>query len=726
MLWIRPRPRSGSAAKDDAMTKARLDLTLSPPRPAERRPLLRSAHGVDFPDDWAWLRADNWREVLKRPEALPADIKAVLDGENAFADAVLAPLEGFRAALVAEMRGRVKEDDSDPPQADGAYEYYDRYRPGGEHEIVCRRRLDGGAEEVLLDGDGLARGKAFFEFGAARVSPGQQLLAWSCDDKGSEYHTIRIRDLRSGADLADRIVDTEGDCVWNAGSSAVYYVRLDENHRPVGVFHHALGADSATDAPVYRESDPAWFVRVKRSRSRRFAIIAISDHDSGENWLIDLASGNPAPVLIEKRCRGRRYEVEHHGEKLFILTNDDAEDFRIVEAPLSDPGHSRWRDVAPHRRGRLIVRMSVFARHLVWLERENSQPRIVIRHIATGEEHSISFAEDAYALSLESSREFETDILRFSYSSMTTPREIYDYNMVSRERVLRKRQEVPSGHDPARYVTRRIMARAGDGEDIPVSLLHRADARLDGSEALFITGYGAYGHASPASFNTRRLSLVDRGFIFAIAHVRGGTDKGWHWYADGKLEHKPNTFGDFIAATRSLVERGWVSPHRIVASGGSAGGMLMGAIANRAPELYAGIIADVPFVDVINTMMDASLPLTPPEWLEWGNPIEDADAFRAMFAYSPYDNVKPQAYPAILALAGLTDPRVTYWEPAKWVARLRATMTSGGPALLKTNMAAGHGGASGRFDSLGDTALEFAFALACAGLDETPPEFTDV
>jgi oligopeptidase B len=454
-------------------------------------------------------------------------------------------------------------------------------------------------------------------------------------------------------------------------------------------------------------------MNIWRSRSRRFAIIHLNDHDSAEAHLLDLTDPKAKPRLISARESGLRYDVEHHGERLFIRTNaDGCEDFKLVEAPLDTPARSNWRDVLPYRPGLMITRVHAYRDHLVRLERENGLPRIVIRDIASGEEHTIAFDEEAYALGLLGGREFGTTFMRFTYSSMTTPEETYDYDMVTRERVLRKRQDIPSGHDASRYVTRRIFATSHDGAQVPISLLYLKTTPLDGTAPLFITGYGSYGHAYPASFSSRRLSLVDRGFVYAIAHVRGGTDKGWNWYTQGKLAKKPNTFADFIAATRHLIAQNYTSKGQVVASGGSAGGMLMGAIANLAPELYAGIIADVPFVDVMNTMLDDTLPLTPPEWLEWGNPITDAEAFKVMVSYSPYDNVKAQAYPAILALAGLTDPRVTYWEPAKWVAKLRATMTGGGPVLLKTNMDAGHGGASGRFDSLKDSALEFAFAIA--------------
>ena len=695
------------------MTKTGFDLTQATPQSVPARRTTHVAHGRTLVDEYGWLRAENWQEVLKDPAALPAEIREVLERENRHAEAVLAPTGALQKSLVKEMRGRIKEDDEDVPQTDGPFEYYDRYREGGEHELVCRRKRASSEEEILLDGDALAKGKAFFEIGGAEISPDHTRLAWSADERGSEYYTVRVRDLASGADLPDVIEESDGEMVWSADGASFLFIRLDENHRPSRVYRHHLGQDPATDELIFEETDPGWFMNVWRSRSRRFAIIHLTDHDSAEAHLLDLHDPASKPRLVAARENGLRYDVEHHGHRLFIRTNaDGCEDFKLVEAPLSDPSRVNWKDVIPYRPGRMITRISAYKNHLVRLERENCLPQIVIRDIISGEEHAIAFDEEAYSLSLHGSREFDTTNMRFAYSSMTTPEETYDYDMVTRARVLRKRQTIPSGHDPARYVTRRIFAKAQDGAEVPISLLYKKDTPLDGSAPLFITGYGSYGHAYPASFSSRRLSLVDRGFVYAIAHVRGGTDKGWGWYRDGKLQNKPNTFSDFIAATRHLAALKFTTEGRIVASGGSAGGMLMGAIANMAPALFAGIIADVPFVDVMNTILDATLPLTPPEWLEWGDPITDPKAYDCMLSYSPYDNVKAQAYPAILALGGLTDPRVTYWEPAKWVARLRATMTGGGPVLLKTNMDAGHGGASGRFDSLKDTALEFAFAIA--------------
>ncbi|MGD0635889.1 MAG: S9 family peptidase [Beijerinckiaceae bacterium] len=684
-----------------------------PPRAVERRPVVRSFHGHVIEDDYAWLRAENWQGVLRDPAALPQDIRGVLEAENAYSAAILRPLEGLSRELAAEMRGRIKEDDSTVPLADGPWLYYKRYREGGEQPLFCRKPGADGAETVLLDGDREREGHPFFSIGEAVHAPNHALLGWSADIKGSELHTIRVRDLASGADLSDRVEQTEGGLVWLNDSSGFYYVRVDDNHRTAQVFRHRIG--DSEDKLVFEELDPAWFVGIERSQSGAFAIVRVSDHNASECHLLDLDDPQAQPRCIEPRALDLRYSVEHRGTRLYILSNaDGAEDFKIVSTPLDAPGRANWRDEVAHRQGRIIVAHTVYPDYLVRLERENGLPSIVIRPFASGEDSTVAFDEEAYSLSFEGRYEFDAPALRFTYASPTTPRETYDYHLQTHMRVLRKRQEIPSGHDPARYVTHRLYATAPDGESVPVTVLHRAGLALDGRAPLLLYGYGAYGHPLAASFSANVLSLVDRGFVYALAHVRGGTDKGWHWYLDGKLTKKPNTFSDFIAAAHHLIAQAYTSRGRIVAHGGSAGGMLMGAVANLAPELFSGIIANVPFVDVLNTMLDAGLPLTPAEWLEWGNPIEDAAAFEAIASYSPYDNVRPQTYPPIFALAGLTDPRVTYWEPAKWVARLRATMTSDGPVLLKTNMGAGHGGSSGRFDRLAEIAEEYAFALACA------------
>ncbi|KPF71529.1 peptidase S9 [Bosea sp. AAP35] len=682
-------------------------------------------HGVTLSDDYDWLRAPNWKEVLREPDALPADIRGYLEAENAYAKRLLAPTRALQRSLVKEMRGRIKEDDASVPQPDGPFLYYSRYRKGGEHPLICRRPRAGGGkgkakgkgrEQIMLDADALADGKDFFDLGDTAHSRDHGLLAWSADEAGSELYTIRVRDLATGEDLPDAIPDTTGDIVWAGDSGSFFYVGVDADHRPSKVFRHRLGERPEQDTLLHDEADAGMFVDIDETQSGCFLLISINDHETSEIRLLDLSVPDAKPLTVAARLVGRQYDVEHHDEKLLISTNaDEAEDFKIVSAPVADPAPANWRDLIAHKPGRLILSHVCLKGRLIRLEREDGLPRIVIRDLETGAESDIAFDEEAYGLGMDAGYEFDTDTLRFIYASMARPAETWDYDMASGERALLKRQEVPSGHDPAAYRVRRIFAAAKDGAQVPISILHRADTPLDGSAPCLLYGYGSYGSAMSASFRTRPLSLVDRGFVYAIAHVRGGTDKGRRWYLDGKREKKTNTFTDFIAAAETLADNSFTTRGRIVAEGGSAGGMLMGAVANMAPALFAGIIAEVPFVDVLNTILDDTLPLTPPEWPEWGDPIRDVTAFENIRSYSPYDNVTAQAYPPILAMAGLTDPRVTYWEPAKWVARLRATMTGGGPVVLHTNMGAGHGGAAGRFDSLKETALAYAFAIQAVG-----------
>jgi oligopeptidase B len=684
---------------------------------APRRPHSFTAHGSTVSDDYAWLKDKNWQEVLRDPSVLNADIRNYLEAENAYTDSLLGHTASLQRTLVAEMRGRIKEDDSSVPAPDGPFAYLRKFRDGGQHEMFGRTPRNGGNTEIILDGDQLAAGHDYFKFGGARHSPDHRLEAWSADINGSEYFSIRLRDWADGSDRDDLVEETDGTVVWAADSRAFFYVRLDDNHRPMQVWRHRLGTSQADDVLVYEEQDAGWFTHIHESASGRFCVIAGGDHETSEQRLIDLADLEAPPCLVAPRESGVQYSIADRGEELFILTNaDGAIDFKIVTAPLASPQRPHWRDLIAHREGIYIIDIELYAGHLIRLERANALPAIVIRDLEHGEEHAIAFDETAYSLDTMGGYEFDTTNLRFSYSSMTTPSEVYDYDMASRTRSLRKRQEIPSGHDPADYVTTRIMAKSHDGAEVPVSILHRHDLIRDGTAPLLLYGYGSYGMAMPASFSANRLSLVDRGFVYAIAHVRGGSDKGWGWYLDGKRANKTNSFDDFAASARALIDAGYTGVKRIVGHGASAGGMLMGAVANRAGELFAGIVAEVPFVDVLNTMLDDSLPLTPPEWPEWGNPIASAQDFRTILSYSPYDNVAASNYPAILAMGGLTDPRVTYWEPAKWIARLRPTMTGGGPVLLRTNMGAGHGGASGRFNRLDEVAIAYAFALWAAGL----------
>ncbi len=691
---------------------------------AEVRPTRSSVHGRELRDDYAWLKAENWQAVLKDPSVLPADIAAYLRSENAFAETALAKAAPLRETLVAEMRGRIREDESGVPEPDGPYAYYTRHREGGQHPLVCRRPSaapppEGGAdpaETILIDGDREGEGLPFFEIATAAHSDDHARLAWGADTKGSELYTIRVRDLAGGLDGGDHIEATSGEAVWAGDGGSFWYVALDANHRPAKVMRHRLGTPQSADETVYVEADPGFFVHIGETQSGAFLTVTASDHETAEVHLLDRHEPGALRV-VQPREHLLIYALEHRDETLFIRTNaDGAEDFKIVTAPLGEPGRAHWTDLVPHRGGVMIRHLHLLAGHLIRMEVENAKPRIVVRDLGDGSEHTVAFAEEAYALGLQPGHEFETATIRFVYASMTTPSQTWDYDCASRARSLRKRQSVPSGHDPEAYVTRRLFATAPDGEQVPISLLHRRDLARDGRAPLLLYGYGSYGTLMPAGFRTNILSLVDRGFVYAIAHVRGGTEKGWRWYLDGKREKKLNTFTDFVACARALIDAGYTAEARIVAHGGSAGGMLMGAVANIAPGLFSGIVADVPFVDVMNTMLDAELPLTPPEWPEWGNPAESLAAFETILSYSPYDNVRAQDYPAILALGGLTDPRVTYWEPAKWVARLRATMTGGGPVLLRINMEAGHGGAAGRFDRLEEVALIYAFALMTVGL----------
>lgn len=683
---------------------------------ADKQPVTVSHHGIEKSDEYSWLRADNWQEVMRDPSQLNVSIRAHLEAENAYQKAVMADTEALQATLVSEMRGRIKEDDSSVPMPDGPFAYGVRYEQGGEQPVFIRVPTRGGETQILLDGDKEAAGKDYFRLGGAEHSPDHSLIAWAYDDKGSEYYTVHFRDLAAGSDREEQIPDTAGGGSFTKDGRYFFYSRLDDNHRPSKLFLHEMGKPSDTDTLLHEEPDAGFFLGAGTTQSRDWIVIDSHDHETSECWLLPSLDPHAAPKLVAPRQTGIEYSIDEGEGTLYILTNrGDAKDFKIVTAPADAPQPSNWRDLVEHRPGTLLLSHSVYKRHLVWLERQNGLPRIVIRRLSDGDTHAIAFDEEAYSLGLIGADEYDTDVIRFSYSSMTTPSETFDYDMETRKRVLLKVQEVPSGHNVDDYVTRRVMAKAEDGELVPVSLLYRKSTPIDGSAPCLLYGYGSYGISIPASFNTNCLSLVDRGFVYAIAHIRGGKDKGFAWYENGRREHKTNTFTDFVAAARHLIEEGYTGAGRIVAQGGSAGGSLMGAVANMAPDLFAGIIAEVPFVDVLNTMLDDTLPLTPPEWPEWGNPIASADDYAQIAAWSPYDNVRRQDYPPVLALAGLTDPRVTYWEPAKWVARLREHNTADTPILLKTNMGAGHGGASGRFQRLEEIAVSYAFALKAVG-----------
>jgi oligopeptidase B len=661
-------------------------------------------------DEYAWMKDENWQQVLRDPKALRADIRAHLEAENAYTKAVLAGTEQLQAQLFAEMKGRIKEDDSSVPAPDGRFEYYVRYDSGAEHPIHARRpRGRAEPEEVLLDEPALAKGKAYFHVGHAGHSPDHALFAWAADEQGSEYYTIRVKDLATGAEAGAPIESAYGDFAFSPDSRWLFWIWRDENARPAKVFRRP--ARGGEDVLVYEEPDEGMFLGVGVTADDSHILIHIGNQETTELRLIPAADPAAPPVVAEPRQVGVKYGLDHWGDRWVVRTNaDGAVDFKLCVSQAAVPAKATWTDWIAHVPGRYITGFAAYADHLVRAERVNALDRLVVT-ARDGGEHVIAFDEEAYALNLEGGYEYETTTTRFVYQSPTTPRQWFDYDMASRERTLRKTQEVPSGHDPSRYVARRLTARAADGAEVPITLLMLKDAPQDGSAPVLLYGYGSYGHAMEPAFSIRNLSLVDRGWIWATAHIRGGSDKGWGWFLDGRKEKKTNTFTDFIACAEHLIAERYASKGRIAAYGGSAGGMLMGAVANLRPDLWGAIIAAVPFVDVLNTMSDTSLPLTPPEWPEWGNPLEDAEAYDRIAGYSPYDQVRPQAYPPILATGGLSDPRVTYWEPAKWVARLREATTGDAPILLKINMEAGHGGASGRFDFLKEIALDYAFAI---------------
>lgn len=693
-------------------------MTKPTPPIAKQNEFTATHHGITRHDPYHWLRASNWQEVMRDPSQLDADIRAYLEAENDYFNSAFGdPAEALKEKIFREIRGRIKEDESGIPTPDGPFAYFSRMLEGKQYPQLVRTAREGGEETVLLDCNVEAGEGSYFGFAGASHSPDHKLLMWGADRNGSEYYTFYVRDVETGKELPDRIERCAGG-VWSADSKSIYYTELDDNHRPYRVLRHILGTDQADDAVIYEEKDPGFFVGVGKFLSGSHIVISAHDHQTSEVYLIDAAKGGE-PELIAPRETGREYHVDAHPSGLFILTNaDGAEDFKIVTASWERKEPQHWQELVPHTPGVLILSMIVIAGHMIRLERADGLPRIVVRDLATGKEETVRFEEEAYSLGVSVGYEFDTTTIRYSYSSPTTPQQTFDLDLATGERTLRKEQEVPSGHDPADYETRRLFAKAPDGETVPVTVLYRKGIKLDGSAPALLYGYGAYGHSIPAAFSVTPLSLVDRGFVYAIAHIRGGKDKGYRWYRQGRHKQKTNTFADFIAAAEMLIAEKYTSQGKIVAQGGSAGGMLMGAIANMRPDLFAGIIAQVPFVDVLNTMLDASLPLTPPEWPEWGNPIKSAEDYEFIASYSPYDNVAAKAYPAIFALAGLTDPRVTYWEPAKWVARLREMKTNDAPLFLKTNMDAGHGGASGRFDRLKEVALTYAFAVWVTGTEK--------
>lgn len=678
------------------------DNVLPAPPVAKRIPKTTTIHGDTLIDDYAWMRNKDDPEVRR-----------YLEAENAYTDAAMRPFEGFRDALYKEMLARIKETDLSVPYKDGDYFYYSRTVEGLQYPIYCRKRgsLEG-AEEITLDVNELAKGKPYMSIGAYDVSEDGKRLAYSTDDTGFRQYKLVVKELASGMVspvLSDRVTSV----AWANDHQTLLYTTEDETtKRSNKLFRHRLGG-----APelVYEETDELYRLHVGKSRSKACIFAVSASSTTSEVRYLSADAPGAAPMLMLARREGHEYYPDHHGTRFFIRTNDKGRNFRVVEAPVADPAERNWREATAHRDDVMIEEIDCFAGHLVVSELEEGLPRLTVTEFASGQSHRIAFPEPVYSAYPHINPEFETTKFRFGYESFVTSRSVFEYDLATRERVLLKQTEVLGGYDPARYASERIYATAGDGTKIPISLVFKKGYPRDGSAPMLLTGYGSYGFALPITFNSNRVSLLDRGMAFAVAHVRGGGEMGKIWHERGRMMGKKNTFTDFIAAAEHLIAERWTRPQRLVITGGSAGGLLMGAVVNMRPDLFHAGVAQVPFVDVMNTMLDASLPLTIGEYLEWGNPNEK-EAYDYMKSYSPYDNIAREAYPNMLVKTSWSDSQVMYWEAAKYVAKLRALKAGDNLLLLKTNLEAGHGGASGRYDALRENAFDYAFILSQVGL----------
>jgi oligopeptidase B len=698
-------PPTGASPGIDA---ARADVT---PPVAERRPHELVAHGHARVDDYYWMRDRDDPEVIR-----------YLEAENAYMEAVMAHTEGLQERIFEEIRARIQEDDASVPYRLRDYWYYTRYEEGRDYPIYARKRgsLDA-PEEIMLDVNELAEGHDFYQVMGMSVSEGQDLIAFAADTVGRRISTIYFKDLTTGEMLDDAIPNVTGNMAWAADNRTLFYSRQDpETLRSYQIYRHVLGTDPIDDKLVFQEDDTTFRTFVFRTKSRDYVVVGSSQTLSNEYRYLRADEPEGDFRMILPRERGHEHSVDHFGDHWYIRTNDNARNFRLVRAPIEDASRGRWEEVIPHRDNVYLGSFEIFRDHLVLTERQDGLVNLRVRPWTGDGEHYIEFEDPAYLAYISTNPEFDTTVLRFGYTSLTTPTSIYDYDMAARERTLLKRDEVIGAFDPANYESERFFATARDGTRVPVSLVYRKDLRQPGAQPLLLYGYGSYGASMDATFSSIRLSLLDRGFVYAIAHIRGGQEMGREWYDSGKLLDKKNTFTDFIDVAEHLVAGGYTAPEMLYAMGGSAGGLLMGAVINERPDLFHGVVAAVPFVDVVTTMLDESIPLTTFEYDEWGNP-NDPEYYEYMLSYSPYDQVRAQAYPHMLVTSGLHDSQVQYWEPTKWVAKLRREKTDDNVLLLKTNMEAGHGGASGRYHRWREIAFDYAFLLDLAGLAEVEP-----
>jgi oligopeptidase B len=700
--------RPPGAPFEELSSAGRADSISAPPAPPVARlvPRAHTIHGETRIDEYFWLRNREDPEVL-----------AYLEAENRYTEAVMRPTEALQERLFGEMRSRIRECDLSVPERINGWLYYHRTAEGAQYPIYCRRPVGSeSAEEILLDLNPLAAGHAYFRLGAYEVSPDHKLLAYAVDTSGAESFSLYVKDLATGDLLAETIVNVSASVAWANDSRTLFYIVLDEARRPCRLYRHHLGSNPADDALVHFEADESFFVDIGRTRSNRWLLLELANHATSEVRFVSADTPEEPFRVLEPRRKGVEYSVVHHGDRFFITTNDSAPNFRLVSAPVSDPSRANWTEVLPHRPDVRVDGADAFCGPLAVWERAEGLRRVRVLDLETGEDHLVAFPEPVYTVRAHDNPEFDTTLLRFAYTSMVTPGSVVDYDMAARTWTVLKQTEVLGGYDKARYRTERRFATAADGTRIPISLVYQLPLeRPGGPRPLLLNGYGAYGICYEPTFSSSSLSLLDRGFVVAIAHVRGGEEMGRPWYEGGKLRNKSNSFTDFVAAAEHLIAEGLTSPERLAISGGSAGGLLMGAVTNLRPDLFKVVLAEVPFVDVVNTMLDATLPLTVIEYDEWGNP-NDPEAYACIRAYSPYDNVRATDYPNMLITAGLNDPRVAYWEPAKFTARLRARKTDANRLLLRTNMGAGHGGASGRWDHLREIAFKYAFVLDVLGV----------
>jgi oligopeptidase B len=684
-------------------------VTLRPGRPpaAARWPVEREVHGERLVDDYAWLR-----------DKAHAEVAAYLGAENAWTDAVLAPLATFRGQLYDEMFARIKHEDSSVPYPEQGYWYYQRTAAGQQYPMHCRRiGSPDGPEEVLLDLNVMAEGRSYLALGVFAPSDDGRYLAFSTDATGFREYTLQVKDLATGALLAETIPHT-GSVAWAADNRTLFYTIEDTAKRKYRLYRHVLGQDSADDVLVFEETDERFGIGVARGQSGRFVMLYSGSHTTSEIQVLEARVPEGAWRVLAPRVDDQEYDAAHRGDQFFVRVNDTGRNFRMVTAPVDTPGREHWLEWLPHRDEVMLEDFDLFAGHLVLWEREDGVPHAHIINLDTSEAHRLSFDEEVYEAYPGMNHVWETTTLRLEYQSLVTPPSVFDYDMVTRERVLRKQKEVVGGYDPSAYATHRLHALAADGTRIPISLVYRKDRRREGGSPLLLKGYGAYAYPYPIAFSSERLSLLDRGVVVAIAHVRGGGELGRPWHDGGRMQHKMNTFTDFLACADALAEEGWADPGLLAAEGGSAGGLLMGVVVNLRPERWRAVVSHVPFVDVINTMLDPTLPLTVGEYEEWGNPALEPE-YRWIRAYCPYTNLRPGPFPAMLIRTALNDSQVMYWEPAKYVAKVRTLQTNDAPVLLETNMGAGHGGASGRYDRLHEQALDHAFLLWQLGLAET-------